>query len=86
MENRIEEIAAKALERMGDDRYRLSLVVAKRAEQLADGAAPLVDIDKSKLKFADIALYEIEENKITLEGLVETSRWGIIARKTHWRY
>lgn len=29
MENRIEEIAAKALERMGDDRYRLSLVVAK---------------------------------------------------------
>ncbi|MCH3852533.1 DNA-directed RNA polymerase subunit omega, partial [Campylobacter jejuni] len=24
MENRIEEIAAKALERMGDDRYRLS--------------------------------------------------------------
>ncbi|EOJ2434497.1 DNA-directed RNA polymerase subunit omega, partial [Campylobacter jejuni] len=55
MENRIEEIAAKALERMGDDRYRLSLVVAKRAEQLADGAAPLVDIDKSKLKFADIA-------------------------------
>ncbi|EDO6955841.1 DNA-directed RNA polymerase subunit omega [Campylobacter coli] len=74
MENRIEEIAAKALERMGDDRYRLSLVVAKRAEQLVDGAAPLVDIDKSKLKFADIALYEIAENKITLEGLVETSR------------
>ncbi|EAJ3008357.1 DNA-directed RNA polymerase subunit omega [Campylobacter coli] len=74
MENRIEEIAAKALERMGDDRYRLSLVVAKRAEQLADGATPLVDIDKSKLKFADIALYEIAENKITLEGLVETSR------------
>ncbi len=74
MENRIEEIAAKALERMGDDRYRLSLVVAKRAEQLADGTAPLVDIDKSKLKFADIALYEIAENKITLEGLVETSR------------
>ncbi|HEB9288684.1 TPA: DNA-directed RNA polymerase subunit omega [Campylobacter coli] len=74
MENRIEEIAAKALERMGDDRYRLSLVIAKRAEQLADGAAPLVDVDKNKFKFADIALYEIAENKITLEGLVENSR------------
>ncbi len=74
MENRIEEIAAKALERMGDDRYRLSLAVAKRAEQLADGAAPLVDVDKNKFKFADIALYEIAENKITLEGLVENSR------------
>lgn len=74
MENRIEEIAAKALEKMGNDRYRLSLAVAKRAEQLADGAIPLVDIDKNKFKFADIALYEIAENKITLEGLVETSR------------
>ncbi|HEB9327834.1 TPA: DNA-directed RNA polymerase subunit omega [Campylobacter coli] len=74
MENRIEEIAAKALEKMGNDRYRLSLAVAKRAEQLADGAVPLVDVDKNKFKFADIALYEIAENKITLEGLVETSR------------
>lgn len=74
MENRIEEIAAKALEKMGNDRYRLSLAVAKRAEQLADGAIPLVDIDKNKFKFADIALYEIAENKITLEGLVENSR------------
>ncbi|EKQ1038942.1 DNA-directed RNA polymerase subunit omega [Campylobacter jejuni] len=74
MDKRIEEVAAKALEKMGNDRYRLSLVVAKRAEQLANGAAPLVDFDKNKNKFADIALYEIAENKITLEGLVETNR------------
>ncbi|EKJ3011059.1 DNA-directed RNA polymerase subunit omega [Campylobacter jejuni] len=72
MDKRIEEVAAKALEKMGNDRYRLSLVVAKRAEQLANGATPLVDFDKNKL--ADIALYEIAENKITLEGLVETNR------------
>lgn len=71
---RIEEVAAKALEKMGNDRYRLSLEVAKRAEQLADGAAPLVDLDRTKVKFADIALYEIAEDKITLEGLVEDSR------------
>ncbi len=74
MDKRIEEIAAKALEKMGDDRYRLSLVVAKRAEQLANGAMPLVDFDKNKTKFADIALCEIAENKITLEGLIETNR------------
>lgn len=74
MENRIEEVAARALEKMGNDRYRLSLVVAKRAEQLANGATPLVEADKSRLKFADIALYEIAESKITLEGLVETNR------------
>ncbi|TKX32738.1 DNA-directed RNA polymerase subunit omega [Campylobacter aviculae] len=69
MDYRIEEITAKALEKMGNDRYRLSLAVAKRAEQLADGAAPLIDLDKNKLKFADIALYEIAEDKISLEGL-----------------
>ncbi|KAG5259612.1 DNA-directed RNA polymerase subunit omega [Campylobacter jejuni] len=74
MDKRIEEVAAKALEKMGNDRYRLSLVVAKRAEQLANGATPLVDFDKHKNKLADIALYEIAENKITLEGLVETNR------------
>lgn len=73
MDKRIEEVAAKALEKMGNDRYRLSLVVAKRAEQLANGATPL-DFDKNKNKLADIALYEIAENKITLEGLVETNR------------
>ncbi|ECP7642763.1 DNA-directed RNA polymerase subunit omega [Campylobacter jejuni] len=74
MDKRIEEVAAKALEKMGNDRYRLSLVVAKRAEQLANGATPLVDFDKNKNKLADIALYEIAETKITLEGLVETNR------------
>lgn len=71
---RIEEITAKALEKMGNDRYRLSLEVAKRAEQLADGVAPLVKLDDTKLKFADIALYEIAEGKITLEGLIEDGR------------
>ncbi|MCX2682464.1 DNA-directed RNA polymerase subunit omega [Campylobacter sp. MIT 21-1685] len=71
---RMEEIAAKALKKMGDDRYRLALVVAKRAEQLADGATPLVNFDKSRVKLADIALYEIAESKVTLEGLVENNR------------
>lgn len=71
---RMEEIAAKALKKMADDRYRLALVVARRAEQLADGAVPLIHCDRSKAKLADIALCEIAESKITLEGLVENNR------------
>ena len=71
---RIEEIAARALQKMGNDRYKLSLVVAKRAEELANGAIPLVDLDKNKVKFADIALYEIAEEKITLESGIESNR------------
>lgn len=70
---RMEEIAAKALQRMNNDRYKLSLSVAKRAEDLANGAMPLVDMDKNKYKFADIALVEIAENKLILEGSVEGS-------------
>ena len=70
---RMEEIAAKALQRMNNDRYKLSLRVAKRAEDLANGAMPLVDMDKNKYKFADIALVEIAEDKLVLEGSVEGS-------------
>ncbi|CAM4028385.1 DNA-directed RNA polymerase subunit omega [Campylobacter armoricus] len=71
---RVEQIAAKALKKMKNDRYKLALVVAKRAEELANGAEALVDLDKNKNKFTDIALYEIAEDKITLEGFIETSK------------
>ncbi|EAC1839290.1 DNA-directed RNA polymerase subunit omega [Campylobacter lari] len=71
---RVEQIAAKALKKLKDDRYKLALVVAKRAEELANGAEPLVNLDKNKYKYTDIALYEIAEDKIVLEGFVETSK------------
>ena len=71
---RSEEVAAKALKLVGDDRYKLALAVAKRAEALAGGAKSLLDIDVTKMKFADIALREIAEGKITLEGIVEAAK------------
>lgn len=71
---RLEQVAAKALKKVGDDRYKLALVVAKRAEALAAGKEPLVECETSKMKFADIALLEIAEGKITFDGFVETNR------------
>ena len=71
---RSEEVAARALKLVGDDRYKLALVVAKRAEALAGGAKSLLDIDVSQMKFADIALREIAEGKIALEGIVEAAK------------
>ena len=71
---RSEEVAARALKLVGDDRYKLSLIVAKRAEALANGAQALIDGDTSKMKFADIALREIAEGKIALEGIVEAAK------------
>lgn len=40
MDKRIEEVAAKALEKMGNDRYRLSLVVAKKSETIGKWSNP----------------------------------------------
>lgn len=71
---RSEEVAARALKLAGDDRYKLALAVAKRAEALAGGAKSLLDIDVSKMKFADIALREIAEGKVALEGIVEAAK------------
>ena len=71
---RSEEVAARALKLVGDDRYKLALAVAKRAEALAGGAKSLLDIDVTKMKFADIALREIAEGKIALEGIVEAAK------------
>ena len=66
MKMRSEQIITKALEKVGDDRYKLSLIVAKRAEQLGNGAEPLID-DTAKLKNVDIALREVAEGKISID-------------------
>lgn len=48
-------------------------MVAKRAEQLSMGEENLLDIDTRKMKFSDIALREIAEGKILLDGFKEPS-------------
>ena len=70
---RSEEVIAKALKSVNGDRYKLSLMVAKRANELHDGAKVLVDKNEIRdMKFADIALLEIAEGKITPDGIVKT--------------
>jgi DNA-directed RNA polymerase subunit omega len=63
---RTEQITAKALVRLNDDKYLLSIAVGKRVKELIDGAKPLVNLDKKKYKFADIALVEIAEGKLVV--------------------
>ncbi len=64
---RLEKIAAEALERVGFDRYLLSIAVAKRANELATGKPPLIDVDVKKYKYTDIALMEIAAGKLKIE-------------------
>ena len=63
---RTEELTAKALEKVDFDKYLLANAVGKRAEAIASGAQPLIDVDTSTMKFTDIALAEIAEGKITV--------------------
>jgi len=68
---RTEKITAKALKFVNDDRYKLALLVSKRAEQLANGAEPLIKKDQSNSKFTDIALAEVAEGKISIESFLD---------------
>ena len=68
---RTEKITAKAMRQVGGDRYKLSLVVSKRAEQLSSGAEPLIKVDREKVKLVDIAIMEVAEGKIGLDSIVE---------------
>ncbi len=68
---RLEKVAAKALERANFNRYLLSAAVSKRANEIANGAEPLVNMDPKKEKYADIAITEIAEGLIKIEGLKE---------------
>ncbi|HIO95720.1 MAG TPA: DNA-directed RNA polymerase subunit omega [Campylobacterales bacterium] len=63
---KIEKLTARALERLDFDRYLLAVAVGKRAEEIAHGATPLVDMDPKVDKFTDIALVEIAEGKIII--------------------
>jgi len=67
---RTEQLTASALEKVDFDKYLLANAVGKRAEAIANGAQPLLDIDTTDMKYTDIALQEIAEGKITvsLEG------------------
>ncbi len=68
---RLEKVIATALKHANDDHYILSLMVAKRANELAEGAEPLIKADKNKQKLTDIALMEIAEGVIELDKLIE---------------
>lgn len=68
---RTEQITAEALKVVNDDRYKLALLVAKRAEQLANGAEPLIKADKLKDKLTDIALLEVAKGKVGIESITE---------------
>lgn len=68
---RLEEIVSKALKRVDNDRYVLSLAVGQRADELTKGARPLIQNISPNMKFTDIALEEIASGHLEIEGFVQ---------------
>jgi DNA-directed RNA polymerase subunit omega len=67
---RLEEILAKALEKVNNDRYVLSVAVGQRADELSKGAKPLLESNETKnMKYTDIAIKEIASGVLKIDGL-----------------
>lgn len=71
---RTEQIAAKALEQVNNDRYVLSNMIFKRVKQLNNGAPNLVGANMKVDKLTDIAMREIAEGKLVLERIEDEKR------------
>jgi len=65
---RIEELTAKALDTANLDRYQLAIAVAKRSNELQNGASSKLNIDLKTIKPADLALMEIAEGLVVIKG------------------
>lgn len=67
---RLEERMSKALKRVNNDRYILSIAVGQRADELSRGAKPLLEHNTQNMKYTDIAIDEIANGLLKIEGLV----------------
>jgi DNA-directed RNA polymerase subunit omega len=67
---RIEEIISQALDKVGNDRYKLSIAVGQRADELSKGATPLIQESRIKdMKYTDIAIEEIATGILKIDRI-----------------
>ena len=67
---RLEERMSQALKQVNNDRYILAIAVGQRADELSKGAKPLLDKNTQNMKYTDIAIDEIANDLLVIEGLV----------------
>jgi DNA-directed RNA polymerase subunit omega len=67
---RLEERLSKALEKVNNDRYILSLAVGQRADELSKGAKPLLEKNTQNMKYTDIAIDEIGSGLLSIHSLI----------------
>ena len=68
---KVEELTAKVLnENPSLDRYQLAIAVAKRTDELLNGASSKLNTH-TNTKASDLALMEIAEGLVTVKGFVD---------------
>ena len=68
---RTEELTAKALQTANIDPYQLAIAVAKRSEDLLNGAKSKLNVDLKTMKAADLALMEIAEGVVRIKEFAD---------------
>jgi len=69
---KIEELTAKVLQNNPSmDNYQLAIAVAKRSDELLNGAPSKLNIDPKTIKASDLALMEIAEGLISIKGFID---------------
>jgi DNA-directed RNA polymerase subunit omega len=64
--DRLEQSITLALEKVNNNKYKLSQIVAKRANELIQGEDPLIDVEYEHYKESDIAILEIAQGKLDI--------------------
>lgn len=72
---KVEELTAKVLnEHPNMDRYQLAIAVAKRCDELENGALSKLNVNTSSIKSADLALMEIAEGLVVVKGFTDKEK------------
>ena len=72
---KVEELTAKVLDNNPSmDRYQLALAVAKRCDELENGATSKLSINTNAIKSADLALMEIAEGLVVVQGFTDIKK------------
>jgi DNA-directed RNA polymerase subunit omega len=70
-----EELTAKVLQDNPNmDNYQLAIAVAKRSDELLNGASSKLNVDPKSIKAADLALMEIANGLIVIKGFVDIEK------------
>ena len=72
---KIEELTAKILDENPNlDRYQLAIAVAKRCDELENGAVSKLNVNTSRIKSSDLALMEIAEGLVVVKGFSKQAK------------